>query len=333
MEKRFKLISISFFALSLVVFFSQNTCALNLNSKSIKGLSKSYGFLLGQEFTLSKVEQTFLELKLYCELAKSNFNATFPQAKQKIEAQLIKVMGKQKFYTFKKDFTNQLHHILSQQNINKQNAIQFLELMNRRAKGDIEQPMLGYLLAVQYEFSPAQEFADGFKKRFLSAGHSKSYGVKLGLQLPVSWAEKEGNRPHIVKKWISENGTGLESIALGIRNMGFRFDNRYEIEELVKSGEAKEWAPKGSTCLNFGNFRLENQTGLWLEITMTEERVGINVYQHALMSHIFFRDKIISIFCSAGGPPNRKKSIERTFQKLVPLCRQVLNSMVLYQVY
>lgn len=322
-----------FLILLALTVFPVTSFAINFNPTSVKGAAQAYGFILGQEYSLSRIAKEFPELSGGVELARAQFGSTFPDIKTKLETQFKKAMGEKLFQETATNLRTKLRETLGHQKITREIAANFLEQVKGRSKGEIESPVIEYLLAVKYTANPVGEFADGFRQRYQTDGMGKSQGIKINLQLPRSWAGKDGERPHIVQKWVSENGTGLEMIHLDIRDGQGYNPTKKEMEEFVRSGEAKDSVPDGSKYVDSGNFTLEKQTGYWLQMAMPFERAGMKMYQDALMYQFFFRGKAIGIMCQAGGPENEKPKVNEAFKRIRPLCQQVLNSLVLTQAY
>ena len=64
-------------------------------------------------------------------------------------------------------------------------------------------------LAAAFAVTPAAtEFASGNRKKFHTADHPKSKGLKMVLSYPNSWLAEEGDRPNVVQKFFSEGGVG-----------------------------------------------------------------------------------------------------------------------------
>lgn len=201
------------------------------------------------------------------------------------------------------------------------------------ARGEIESPVLEYLLAVKYKTNPAREYPDGFRQRFSTDGSGKARGIKLSLRLPRSWLARDGERPHIVKKWTTEGGTGLESLMLDIRDAEGYDPDRREIDRFLRSGEVKQAVPPGGVHIASGAFTLEGRPGYWIDMKLVQERVGVEVYQRMLMYQVFFRGRAIGIMCQTGGPPSTATRVDESLKRFRPLCQQVVNSMVLHQAY
>lgn len=303
------------------------------NQTTIKGISQAYGYVLGQEYSLARVATEFPDMTVNVELARSQFGSTFPNIKQKLESQLKEIFGQKGFEELAFTMQAKLQGTLSKQKITREIAAQFFDQVKGRSKGEIDSPVLEYLLYVNYMANPVSEFADGFRQRFQTDGTGKAQSIKLKLQLPRSWTAKAGERPHIVQKWTSLNGTGLEMIHLDIRDGEGYAPTKKEMEDFVKSGEVKEVIAEGATYVASGNFSLEKQNGYWVQMITPVERVGIKFYQEAVMYQLFFRGKAIGITCTVGGPDEERAKTSEAFKRLRPLCQQVVNSLVLLQAY
>lgn len=307
--------------------------AINLNSTSVKGIAQAYGFVLGQEFTLSEIAREFPESSVSVIMARAQFGSTFPNIEKKLETQLRKAMGEKRFQETAANLRTKIQETLKGQQITKETAASFLTQVKDRSKGEIESPILEYLLAVRYNNNLAGEFRDGFRQRYQTDGAGKARGIKLKLQLPLSWAAKEGERPHIVQKWVSENGTGSEIILLDIRDGEDYTPSKEEIEDFIRTGEVKEVIPPDATYVAAGSFTIERQRGYWIQMTQQHERAEMKLYQHILLYQFFFQGKAVGLMCSAGGSETERTSIDEAFKRLRPVCQQALNSLVLMEAY
>ena len=317
----------------LCALIPQIAVALNFNSKSIRGLSQAYGYVSAQELTIASIEKQYPELEGKAALARAQFQLAFPDSAVKLRKHIFAAVDRLEFdkgmdVLREKILANQASRTLTRSDANA-----FLDEVVSRSKGEIESPVYEYLLAVKYESWPAGEFLDRKRQRYQTDGTGKAQGIKLALQLPRSWAPLDGERPHIVKKWESENGTGLEMIALDIRDAEGYAPTRQEIEELVRSGEAKLAMPESAALVSAGAFLVEGQPGYWVQMTLKQERVGVGIYQEAIQYQLYFRGKAIGILCSALGPPENTTRVSEAFVRIRPLCQQVVNSLVLLQKY
>lgn len=308
--------------------------ALNQSQSSVKAMMKAYGFILGQEYSLQRIERTYPEAAMQVELARLTFNAAFPDIKQKLEAELSSALTESKFREVRSELTEKMRDLLSKQAITPQLAQQFIEQVKARAKGeDMESDVLRYLLAVRYATNPVGEFFDGFRQRYRTDGTGKSQGIRLALQLPRSWLAKDGERPHIVQKWTNEGGTGYSSVMLDIRDAEGYNPTRREMEQFVKSGEVRDVVPAGGTLHDSGTVTLENRTGYWVEMSMKLERAGFRMYGRGYMYQIFINGKAVGLMCMSYFKEDEVQKADAAAKLNKPVCQQALNSLVLEQAY
>jgi hypothetical protein len=319
--------------LLLLLFNTSTALALNINSSSLQGLSRTYGFLIGQDYYLSQIEQKFPELKSSVDLARLNFSSAFPKIESKLKIVLKDEFGENNFQALETNLNAEITKNFNKRKIIKEEAVAFIEKVTDRSKGNIESPVLEYLLAVKYESNLVGEFLDGYKQQYQTDGSGKAQGIKLKIKIPSSWREKEGERPHILRKWVNENGTGLSMILLEIRDADGYNPSKNEVERFVTSGEIMTMLPEGAKFVASGKFNIEMQTGFWIEMSMLAERAEVEILQNILRYQFFFNGKAIALSCHTAGTKENKKNVEDVFKRTRPLCQQVLNSLVLPQVY
>ncbi|MEQ1667712.1 MAG: hypothetical protein ABL868_04590 [Sulfuriferula sp.] len=89
---------ISRWMLVLLTFFIYSpSFAINFNQTSMKGMAQAYGFVLAQEYSLSRITKEFPDLALNVQLARAQFDSIFPDIKIKLAAQLAQAMGEKTF--------------------------------------------------------------------------------------------------------------------------------------------------------------------------------------------------------------------------------------------
>lgn len=318
------LIIISF----VLVFSSAPAFSLNINSKSTKGLAQAYGFIFSQEFYLSKIASKYPELLLDATLAKARFEATFPDMRNILERHLKNAAGNEQF----DNMQSKLLEVIQQQNITRGFATRYIQKVKNRPVENIESPVLEYLLAMKYSEHPVNEFADGFRQHFRTDGTGRSQGVLLSVQAPKSWKAQTGERSSIVQKWVSENGAGNEILVLDIQDSrGYNPTNK-EIEHLISTGGIKQFVPEGANHVASGKFSLDKQiVGYWLHHNWLKERAGIKMWLDYLEYRLFYQGKTIGLTCGAAGDENDRKIVQKSFEKIRPLCQQVVNSIAILQ--
>lgn len=317
----------------VLCFLPLMASAANFSSATSKGISKAYGYVLGQEHALLQIEKKYPDLAGNVILARAQFGSVFPGARIKLELRLKEIWGEKAFQGLADTMQAKVIEMGSHQKITRASAIDFLGQVQARSKGAVESPVLEYLLAVEYQNNSLREFVEGFRQRFQTDGSGKSQGIKVNLQLPKSWTAKDGERPHIVQKWASINSDYTELIQLIVMDAEGYNPTKQEMLQFVADGEARTAIPDGAIYVASGNLSLEKQAGYWVEMTMPIERAGFTMYQESLMYQMFFRGKGIAILCSTGGQIDQQTKVGEAFKRMKPLCQQVLNTLVLPQAY
>ena len=315
----------------ILCFISSSVSAFNTNRQFVLNLSSGYGYLLGQEILLDNIANQYPDLAREAYLAKVRFNTKFPNLKDK-HFKVINSLDIPEVNQAFKESTKQLQALVSanNKNLSKSEAIDFINEVNNRANGDIESPFLENFLVVQYNDKPQQEMLDGFYNTFSSQGLSKAKGLNVTIKTPKSWQEQEADRPNIVKKWISQNGTGLDTIMLVVKNS---FDSEIslnDVEELYTMGEIYEVAPKGMSVVDKGTpIVLDGLPGYWFRVEGERMRLDSNLYISQILYTIFYKDKAIAIQCGTANNLENKSEVYKRVKELQPLCKSVVNSLVI----
>jgi len=231
-----------------------------------------------------------------------------------------------------KESTKQLQALVSanNKNLSKLEAIDFINEVNNRANGDIESPFLENFLIIQYNDKPQQEMLDGFYNTFSSQGLSKAKGLNVTIKTPKSWQEQEASRPNIAKKWISQNGTGVDSIMLLIKDMPVSDIRLNDMHELYNTGEIYDMVPEGMSVVDKGApIVLDRLPGYWMQVEGNMQRLDNSFYINQTLYNIFYKNKMISIQCTVYDSSEANTYAQLRAEKLRPLCENVANSLVI----
>ena len=248
---------------------------------------------------------------------------------------MVAALTEPKFKELRDEMHSKMVPLLTKQQLTPQLAQHFLEQVKTAPRAPrLEPEVLRYLLAVfQYAANPVAEFGNGFRQRFRTNGQASRKVFDSILQLPRSWLAKDGERPHIVQKWISEGGTGSTIIMLDIRDAQGYTPDRREVERFVKSGEVREIVPEGGTLHDTGTFTMEQRTGYWVDMSVRLERAGFRMYERGTMHQLFINGKAVGLLCMSYAKENEPRIADAAAKLNKPLCQQVLNSLVLEQAY
>lgn len=317
--------------LFLLTLFTLSLNAIVLTKEAIIDISKAYGYYLGQTYSLDEISKKYPTLSDQAKLSKLKFDLSFSSSIKNID----KIMGKSKVWTLIKiGMINKLYESVDLSNLTKEEAISFISLVEQRAKGKIESPIIETLLILNpnYTNNPSEELNDGYKKRYTSDGSGKAKDIAFSIGVPMSWRSKEASRPNIVRKFISQNGRGDEIIMVMIKD----FQNAKQIfSSDINKKYMKKTTPKGSILKDYGSLTIEAQSGYWQRYTMTMQRVRKTMTMEAIAYTIFYDNKIMQILCSVNDSTNTltENELNKKFKKFEPIFDLVANSLVIPSVY
>lgn len=294
-------------------------------------ISRTYGYYIGQNYTLDKIKEKYPKLSNDIFIVKNEFDLSFSKSIKNIDT----IIGKyEKWNNIKEDFKKSIHSKLDLSNLTYSESIEFINTVKNRSKGQIESPVLETLLMLntEYEESPQKEYYDGFKKKYLSDDLVKSKGITFSIDIPMSWISKKANRPNIVRKFISQNGHGTEMAMVLVYDFP---DGIYLTESEIKNSINKEYmneaTPPNAILKDYGFIQLETLPGYWQRCSMTMQRLRKKLTIEMLAYTIFYKDKLIQIQFSVSDIEN--DDLEHKFKKFEPLFDAIANSFVLRDVY
>jgi len=305
--------------------------AMPLNKQTIMDISRTYGYCIGQTYTLDKIKEKYPKLSNQIFVAKAEFDLSFSNSIKNINILMNKYDG---WKSIKKDMIKNIHTKLDTSNLSYNESIQFIETVKQRAKGNIESPVIETLLMLnpKYEQQPEREFYDGFKKKYISDNLQKSKGVEFSLEVPMSWISKESNRPNIVRKFISNNGHSIEmAMVLVYEFPDGKYLTESDIKSTVNKKDMNEAIPPDSILKDFGYMKLETLPGYWQRYSMKIQRVKKVMAIEMLAYTIFYKDKLIQIQFQIGDFEDT--NLDKRFKKFEPLFDAIVNTFVLKNIY
>ena len=319
---------ILFFAVSLFVFAAN---AFTVSNNSLGGLARVYGYLLGQEQTLKIIETSYPELQQEISLTRLKFQASYPDIKVKTAAKIIELIGEQGKELISK--MEQQINANAPKGVPKNQAIEFLKTVENRADGKIEnQPTRDFMLAITYFDNPGNEIHEKKITKFNTKNESKAKGLDLNITLPLSWTEQEGTTPNSIRTWKSEAGSGKSLITFLVYNSG---DTRSK-EQVKKAIERKELTnmvnPK-STINKIIYSEISNQAGWYAETELVLQRLDMEFYSINKNLYVLYGGKTIEVGCGSGDTISKKDEVIKEAKRVESLCRAVLSSLVINNVY
>jgi len=177
-----------------------------------------------------------------------------------------------------------------------------------------------------------KSFLLGEKATWDSTGHSKAEGVRLKISYPRSWGAKEGNRPHILQKFASDAGKGMEIVMVQVRPLPAPYNralSEEEKKEAISRDVVSELAP-GESLLSYETTRIDGEPCAMIETEKTTERAGFTIGQKMLTFFVPLNGAILSLqFAVGGDAKNGFQQIRQRYEETKPLFLLVASSCIL----
>lgn len=311
---------------------------LNRNDVSPPALGKAWGFYLGQMMRLERIERTHPSLQNDVLLARMEFKAAFPSFEANARKTLLAWSWKETdLDKMLETWRTNLQPVLDREPIDLETSRRFVQQVRGRSKGaDVPEDILQYLLATSFMDRPELELMRGWRREYTSRGHPKAKGLTVQLKLPMSYAHREGERPNIVAKWVSEGGHGMEHLMLMVFKNDQKPMTRKEIEDDISRGERGEIhkaMSESGRVLSLRAFSQERASGIIAELDATAERAGVGFSMRSRHYLLFLPGRDVVAACYVGARKEDGEQLESRFVRISEVCRLFANSLVLPQQY
>ena len=336
----------------LLVFTVQNVCAQSEKKSFYLNLSKTFGYLLGQDSTLARIKKEFPSLSLQAKKAELEFTLAFGTERKNIEKKL-RSFSKKQYIEYVAGLKKEIKSMFMSQQMNKETAMQYLHEIELRAKGKIPSPILEMLLTYQYEANPVEELQHGFREKYRTKGHPKSKGLDFQIEYPKSWTLHEGERPNVIQNFRSGNEKGAVSARMMIRDIAVEMAGECSPEEIAslqtKKGSrdfaADFFSDKNLREIanrNLDNVRniktkrivLDGWPGAVIEFVGDMQRLDITMTMYSQMYISIYKNYMIFLCFSIMKFPNDTEDVfQDRLEKYSPLFHFMANSFVIQSQY
>jgi hypothetical protein len=177
------------------------------------------------------------------------------------------------------------------------------------------------------------EFTSGSRTKFSTANHQKSNGINMVLSYPNSWLAEEGERPHIVQKFVSEGGRGLEMVSIIITDLNLppgTVISQNELKEFFTPSEMAGMVPPGAKFIQAASTEIEATPAGILEYSMHQETAGLTINSQFVSYNFIYGGTMIQLQCSVSiGQAQSHVELARKMNEFKPIFFLLANSIVL----
>ena len=179
-----------------------------------------------------------------------------------------------------------------------------------------------FLAFTQLDAAPdAKAFIDGNRTAFSTQNHKEAKGVNMEFSFPKGWVAKEGEKPNVVQKFVSESG--LETAMISVKTL--------PVPEGVPEGtKPTEEDMKEIFCEdNLKGMILEGAKTITAKYSVTAERLGVVVETHSLSFMFMSGINMITVNFSVMGLPDSKTKVEDRVKEFRPIFMSMANTISL----
>jgi hypothetical protein len=181
---------------------------------------------------------------------------------------------------------------------------------------------------ISHAFSQNAEFESfktGSKVKYATNKHLKSMGLNITIEYPSLWKAAEGERPHIVQKFLAPSGSGFSKSIIVLIDKTPTFLKVFSSENLMDAlstdSMLQEMIPDGSDFIEGGVTKYDGQAGCWIVYNMNTERAGFKLTIYTIQHMFFYSGKTITVQCMVAGSTVNKSAIKDQFDSYLPLFR------------
>lgn len=169
--------------------------------------------------------------------------------------------------------------------------------------------------------------------KYSTEGHPKASGVNLSISYPASWRKEEGERPHIVQKFMGDSIGGVTAmVMLQVQPIpGLKGGGEAELAQFIE--EAKRTLPEGFQYLDSGKTKVDGLPAVWIKHISHQERAGASIT--AMMFDLYFivNNQLVVVQSYVGGLSKDALIIKDAFERHLVLFTKIVNSVVVLNNY
>ena len=326
-----------FFKILYIFLFLSSLEAIEVNKNLMLDMNRTYGYYIGQTYTLDNIKKKYPNLQNEILLIKNDFDLKYLKSIKDIEQFFTKNMSKKQWSDLQKMVKDGIKKQLNT-NISYEESLEAIQVVKARIKGDIESPVIETLLMFNpnYQKNPIEELNDKFIQTYNSKDNPKAKGVDFSVKVPKSWKSQEANRPNIVRKFTSNNGyivedTFMENIMILV------YDLPIEVKKLTSQDvtDVCNDIPENSVLRDCKEAILENLPAVVKRFKLNMKRLENSMNMEVVQYNVFYKNKMIIIQGQVGTMNEKisEKTLLERFEKFKPVFNYVANSLMISNLY
>ncbi len=294
-------------------------------------LMQSYGYILGQYYTLQSIKDTHHQLLHDVASVTATFETSpFGAGAQELERILERDAG-DSWPSIQGRLNDTMQESFKTQKMSWEDAKLFLNEVSERAKGNMHEEVRATLLTVnpRYSRSPELEMIDGWRQEYCTNGHPKAKGIDFSISLPLSWSHREGHRPNVVQFFQSQYGNGPVMCSLVVLAIPEESASSEEdMAEAFHPDALRLMLPAGATFVSATSITMEAQPAGLLVYDLAQQQIDQTLSMRMTQFMTIQEDSIIQIGFMVSPQRAPNKTLDELQDHYFPLFRLIANSYV-----
>lgn len=172
------------------------------------------------------------------------------------------------------------------------------------------------------------EFVSGKVQPYSTLGTGKSQGLKLHLKCPISWQSKEGDRPHIVRKFTQQDQATAAVVYI---QKGEKEYSQSEIDHnLSTKNITSESAQLGKVISCDCNLKIEGLKACRVDILQSGQRMNLPTISYSIQYSVVFKQYYLSIqFMVVKKKGDSDDVFQQRYNAVKTLSKMMFNSLVI----
>ncbi len=176
----------------------------------------------------------------------------------------------------------------------------------------------------------SQESPSDFWKNqcdFKTDGLKKSLGMKIKLSVPCNWKQADGERPHVVKKFLYNYGENSAFSTLTITEMPEAPSNT-EVDYMFTEKGLRELIAGMGTFLTGRKLKIDGQDCGEITLKMTRNHPIGTLYVYSLQYYFIYYNKIVVLGYAVSSPTDENS--KKMFDSYKMLFRGLAGNTVIF---
>jgi len=299
----------------------------------LNNMVKTYSFYLGQLTTINEIMENHPAYKLQAKSAQDLWNLKFRSSIENIISELKNSLG-DKYKELEDELLLNMS-LVDFSEVTNDDIEYTIETIKQRATGDMPSPFLETLLSFNptYQKSPEKEMIDGFINEYFTKESEKSDGINIKIKYPKSWKADNGDRPHVIQKFTSDNGHGLEGALIMIIKTKENL-SKSDIDILLSKEGMEYQLPEKSKILDVNTgLTIDNYPAASITFYHEQSRMNLKIGMIIETYFIYYKDYQISVMFNTGSTVDNYDDSLKRFEIYKKLFFRIANNLVILSQY